>query len=68
MIPKTIHYFWMGGNPKPDSVLCCIESWKKICPDFEIIEWNEDRFLIRGKERDLSSKNFGMEIKTDILN
>ena len=41
-IPKIIHYCWLGRNPKPASVLKCIESWKKFCPDYEIIEWNED--------------------------
>lgn len=25
-------------------VLKCIESWKKYCPDWEIIEWNESNF------------------------
>ncbi len=44
MIPKKIHYCWFGRNPKPKSVLKCIESWKKFCPDYEIIEWNEDNF------------------------
>lgn len=24
----------------------CIESWKKYCPDYEIIEWNENNFDI----------------------
>lgn len=41
-IPKIIHYCWLGRNPKPQSVLRCIESWKKFCPDYEIKEWNED--------------------------
>lgn len=45
-IPKTIHYCWLGRNPKPKSVLKCIESWKKFCPDYEIIEWNEDNLDI----------------------
>ena len=44
MIPKKIHYFWIGGNPKPESVLYCIDSWKKYCPDYEIIEWNETNY------------------------
>lgn len=22
----------------------CIESWRKYCPDYEIVEWNEDNF------------------------
>lgn len=44
MIPKKIHYFWIGGNPKPESVLFCIESWKNCCPEYEIIEWNESNY------------------------
>lgn len=43
-IPKIIHYCWVGGNPKPQSVLYCIESWKKYCPDYQIIEWNENNY------------------------
>lgn len=46
MIPKKIHYFWFGGNEKPKSVQKCINSWKKYCLDYEIIEWNETNFDI----------------------
>ena len=46
LIPKTIHYFWFGGSEKPASVRKCIESWRKNCPDFEIIEWNENNYDI----------------------
>ena len=46
MIPKVIHYCWFGGNPLPELALKCIESWKKYCPDYEIIEWNEKNFDI----------------------
>lgn len=44
MIPKKIHYFWIGGAPKPESVQHCIDSWRKYCPDYEIIEWNESNY------------------------
>lgn len=44
MIPKKIHYCWFGRNEKPALAKKCIESWKKYCPDYEIIEWNEDNF------------------------
>lgn len=44
MIPKKIHYCWFGRNPKPKMAEKCIASWKKYCPDYEIIEWNEDNF------------------------
>lgn len=46
MIPKTIHYCWFGGNPKPKLVEKCIKSWKKYCPDYKVIEWNENNFDI----------------------
>lgn len=43
-IPKIIHYCWFGRNPLPELAQKCIESWKKYCPDYEIMEWNEDNF------------------------
>ncbi len=46
MIPKKIHYCWFGGNPLDELTKKCIASWKKYCPDYEIIEWNEDNFDI----------------------
>lgn len=44
MIPKTIHYCWFGRSEKPKLAQKCIASWRKFCPDYEIIEWNEDNF------------------------
>ena len=44
MIPKTIHYCWFGGKEKPKLAQKCIRSWKKYCPDYKIIEWNENNF------------------------
>ena len=46
LIPKKLHYMWLGKNPLPDNLQKCIESWKKYCPDYEIIEWNEDNYDI----------------------
>ena len=46
MIPKIIHYCWFGRGEKPKLAKKCIASWKKYCPDYEIIEWNEDNFDI----------------------
>ena len=50
MIPKVIHYCWFGGNPLPSLAIKCIKSWKKFCPDYEIIEWNESNFDIDSNE------------------
>lgn len=46
MIPKRIHYCWFGRGEKPKLAQKCIARWKKHCPDYEIIEWNEDNFDI----------------------
>ena len=46
MIPKIIHYCWFGRGEKSKLAQKCIDSWKKYCPDYEIIEWNEDNFNI----------------------
>ncbi len=46
MIPRTIHYCWFGNNPKTLFVEKCIDSWKKYCKDYKIIEWNENNFNI----------------------
>ena len=43
-IPKVIHYCWFGRKQKSPLMENCIASWSKYCPDWEIIEWNEDNF------------------------
>ncbi len=47
MIPKVIHYCWFGGKPLDAMGEKCLASWKRYCPDYEIIEWNEKNFDIR---------------------
>lgn len=41
MIPKVIHYIWLGGKPKTNLINMCINSWYDNLEDYEIIEWNE---------------------------
>lgn len=44
MIPKIIHYCWFGGAEKSPLIQKCIETWRKVMPDYEIKEWNESNF------------------------
>jgi mannosyltransferase OCH1-like enzyme len=46
LIPKKIHYIWFGGNPLTPLANKCVASWKKYCPDYEIIRWDESNFDI----------------------
>ena len=37
MIPKKLHFVWVGDESKrPDN---CIQSWAKLNPDYEIVIW-----------------------------
>jgi len=40
MIPKIIHYCWLSGGEYPALSKKCIDSWKKILPDYEIVLWD----------------------------
>lgn len=44
MIPKVIHYCWFGRGEMPKLMKKCLKSWKKFCPDWQIVLWNEDNF------------------------
>lgn len=44
LIPKVIHYCWFGGQPHPAEMVRCMDSWRRVLPDYRIIEWNETNF------------------------
>lgn len=44
MIPKLIHLCWLSGDPYPEKIQFCIDSWKKHLPDYEIMLWDTKRF------------------------
>lgn len=46
MIPKIIHYCWLSGEPYPELVQKCLDSWKRIMPDYEIRLWDCNRIDI----------------------
>jgi len=43
-IPKVIHYCWFGKGKMPKLAEKCLNSWKKFCPDYKIVCWNEENF------------------------
>lgn len=44
MIPKKIHYCWFSGRQMPAEFQRYIDSWKKYCPDYELIRWDESNY------------------------
>lgn len=46
MIPKKIHYVWVGGNEKNNTIKQCMKTLGKHLEGYEVIEWNENNFDI----------------------
>lgn len=46
MIPKIIHYCWFGGSELSKEAKKYIETWRSLCPEYQIIEWNETNFNV----------------------
>lgn len=44
MIPKIIHFCWLGGGKKSPLIEACVNSWTKLMPDWTLMEWNESNF------------------------
>lgn len=45
-IPKVINYCWFGDGEIPRQFRKYMDSWKRLCPDYEIRQWNESNFDI----------------------
>ena len=43
-IPKIIHYCWLSGEPYPELVQRCMQSWKEKLLDYEFMLWDTNRF------------------------
>ena len=41
MIPKIIHLCWLSGDPFPEDIQRCIDSWKAILPEYEVWLWGK---------------------------
>jgi hypothetical protein len=42
MIPKIIHYVWVGPKNLPDLDRQRVEDWRRLHPDWKIIAWGND--------------------------
>lgn len=44
MVPKIIHYCWLSDDPFPRKIKDCMDTWKKVLPDYEIKRWSTKNF------------------------
>lgn len=56
---KKIYYFWCGG-PMTKYAKCCMETWKRFMPDFEIIRIPEEYIdmNLKWNQRAYNKKNW----------
>ena len=40
MIPKILHYVWLGDKGFSELEEMCLESWRKHLPDYKIMRWD----------------------------
>lgn len=48
MIPKLIHLCWFSGDEYPEDIKFCLDSWKKVLPDFQVKVWTKEMALATG--------------------
>jgi len=46
MIPKIIHFCWLSNDPYPELIRLCMDSWKSVMPDYQIMKWDTTTFDI----------------------
>lgn len=42
MIPRTIHYIWLGKGKMNTAAMMCVNSWHRILNNYEIKLWDEE--------------------------
>lgn len=40
MVPKIIHLTWFSNDPYPVEIKRCLDTWKRVLPDYEIRLWD----------------------------
>ena len=46
MIPKKIHFCWLSGDEYPPLIQHCIDTWRQVLTDYELVLWDTKRFDI----------------------
>ena len=44
MIPKKIHYCWLSGDLLPRKIRKCMDTWRRVMPDYELKLWDTNNF------------------------
>lgn len=47
-IPKIIHLCWFSGDEYPEGIKECLDSWKRVIPDYQVKLWTKEMALATG--------------------
>lgn len=72
MIPKIIHFIWIGTNPLPDVYSLYINKFKHMYNDYNIIVWNDEmiqneNIIPENLKEIYNDTSFHIAFKVDIL-
>jgi mannosyltransferase OCH1-like enzyme len=42
VIPKVVHYVWVGPKPLTSLAKRCVATWQRYLPEYEVKLWNEE--------------------------
>lgn len=59
-IPKVLHYIWFGGHDIDDVSKRCMETWYRVCPDYDIVRWDESNYDVYATEFTKANYKMGM--------
>jgi hypothetical protein len=49
MIPKVVHYVWVGPKPLPPRDRAFVEGWRRLLPDYEFRFWSNETIDFRNR-------------------
>ena len=62
LIPKRIFYVWGATERKKRDVLACMQTWRQILPEYEIIEINEESIQYFNFQQELERNRWFKEV------
>lgn len=66
MIPKIIHFIWLGPTPIPEYAKSNISKWKELYPDYEIKLWVDIDFISNNLLEFYNDNQLHVAFKADI--
>ena len=67
MIPKIVHYVWLGGKPLNPFGEKCLASWKNFLPGWEIRRWDESNSPMDNPYVQAMMKSGRMAFASDLI-